>query len=87
MLTCSIASAPSLQLAVDLLSDLADGVQDVTNDYEEAVERAVDGSITQGVDGEVDESKQPHSLLIKSNLLFSKFGTHLIERDGAGADP
>lgn len=61
-----VASAPSLQLAVDMLSDLADGVQDVANGYEEAVERAANGSLG------VEEAAQPASLLIKSNLLFSE---------------
>lgn len=52
-----------------MLSDLADGVQDVTTDYGEAVERVANGSMLVGDD---DESKQPGSLLTKSNLLFSE---------------
>lgn len=60
------ASAPSLQLAVDMLSDLADGVQDVANGYDEAVERFANGSVA-----DQDGPAQPASLVAKSNLLFS----------------
>lgn len=57
-----------MQLAVDLLSDLADGVQEVTSDYNGAIEGAGDTSIT-----EDDESKRPATLFAKSNMLFSEY--------------
>jgi hypothetical protein len=57
-----------LQLAVDMLSDLADGVQDTASGYEAAIEREANGSI-RSVAGEEDGSAS--ALMAKSSLLFS----------------
>jgi hypothetical protein len=79
MLNCTLlvhqadypASAPSLQLAVDMLSDLADGVQNTANAYGDALERLVDGSVIT-VESNEDHDESPSRLMAKSSLLFSK---------------
>lgn len=65
--TDQTASAPSLQLAVDMLSDLADGVQDVASGYDEAVERDLNGSTRDS-----EDNNGSTALITKSSLLFSK---------------
>jgi hypothetical protein len=50
-----------------MLSDLADGVQDVAGGYDEAVERDVNGSTR-----DVEENTSSAALIMKSSLLFSE---------------
>jgi hypothetical protein len=53
-----IASAPSIQMITDLLSDLADAVQELSTDYELLQERVQDGA-------EIDESDLQVSSLVR----------------------
>lgn len=51
------ASAPSLQMAVNLLSDLAETTQEVSNQYEVTLDRMQDGSDLEEEDVEVSLSQ------------------------------
>lgn len=51
------ASAPSLQMAVNLLSDLAETTQEVSNQYEVILDRMQDGSDLEEEDVEVSLSQ------------------------------
>jgi hypothetical protein len=50
-----------------MLSDLADGVQDVASGYDEAVERDLNGSTRDS-----EDNNGSTALITKSSLLFSK---------------
>lgn len=50
------ASAPSLQMAVNLLSDLAETTEEVSNQYEVILDRMQDGSDLEEEDVEVSHS-------------------------------